>query len=178
MKIPASVLKKAKLIKLVVLDVDGVLTDGSLYAHEDKQDFSVGFYIQDGLGIKLLRKIGIETAIISGRKSAAVQKRMDQLGITHAFLGHEHKLECFEKLKDIFNVTYEQMAYAGDDWIDIAPMRKAGLKVTVPNAEAEVKAVADWETPRSGGQGAVRDLCELIIRAQGHYDTILKSYNQ
>jgi 3-deoxy-D-manno-octulosonate 8-phosphate phosphatase (KDO 8-P phosphatase) len=178
MTISDTILNKAKSIKLLVLDVDGVMTDGSLYAHEDKQDFSIGFYIQDGLGIKLLKQVGIEIAIITGRNSPAVEKRTTQLGIKHVFLGCENKLEKYIELKEKLKLADEQIAYAGDDWVDIPPMRHAGFKITVPNAVAEVKAIADWETPHGGGQGAVRDACILILKAQGHYDNLLASYNQ
>lgn len=176
MTISNTILEKAKSIKLLILDVDGVLTDGALYAHEDKQDYSVGFFIQDGLGIKLLKKVGIEIAVISGRNSPAVKKRTDQLGIKHVYLGCENKFEQYQELKNTLKLSDEHIAYAGDDWIDIPAMQHAGLKITVPNAAAEVKALADWETPRSGGQGAVRDACELILKAQGHFDTLLASY--
>lgn len=169
------ILDKAKKIKLVILDVDGVLTDGTLYFH-NVEEVVVGFNIQDGLGIQLLQKVGIQVAIITGRTSNAVLRRASQLNIQHVYTGCANKYAAYTELKEKLGIIDEVIAYAGDDWIDIPVMRHVGLKITVPNAVAEVKALADWQTPRAGGQGAVRDICDLLLKAQGQFDNLLQTY--
>ena len=169
------ILEKAKKIKLAIFDVDGVMTDGSLYFHATEETV-VGFHIHDGLGIQLLQKSGVHVAIISGRASKPVQKRADYLKIPHIYLGCADKYAVYMELKQKLNLTDEAVAYTGDDWVDIPVMRHVGLKIAVPNARAEIKALADWQTSCAGGQGAVRDVCEFILKAQGHFDALLQTY--
>jgi 3-deoxy-D-manno-octulosonate 8-phosphate phosphatase (KDO 8-P phosphatase) len=166
---------KAKKIKLAIFDVDGVMTDGTLY-FRDTDDVAIGFNIQDGLGIQLLHQAGIQVAIITGRSGNAVPKRAAMLGIQHLYTGCSDKFGAYTELKTKLGVQDEEVAYAGDDWIDIPVMRHVGLKIAVPNAVAEVKAIADWQTPRAGGQGAVRDISDLLLKAQGHFENLLKKY--
>jgi len=171
------IVEKARNIKLLILDVDGVLTDGRLYYNE-QGEVTLGFHIQDGLGIDLLHRVGLQTAIISGRKAGAVEKRAAQLKIQHVHLGCAQKAQTYKALREKLQLNHEQIAYVGDDWIDIPAMKQVGLKIAVANAVPEVKAIADWETPHKGGKGAVRDVCELILKAQGHYENLLADYFQ
>lgn len=161
--------ERAKRIKLVVFDVDGVMTDGSLYLCDDGQEFKA-FNVQDGLGMKLLKATGVELAIITGRTSNVVVKRAQNTGVEHYFQGVEDKLAAFEKLANDLGLTHEQCAFMGDDFIDLPPMRRAGLAVTVPAAPSLVKAHAHYVTTREGGRGAVRELVELVMQAQGTFD--------
>ena len=177
MQISDTVLAKALPIKLAIFDVDGVLTDGRLY-DDDEHDFAVSFYIHDGLGLKLLQQAGIVVAIITGRNSPAVAKRMQRLNIADVYLGCNNKFEAYNALKTKYHLDDEQIAYAGDDWVDIPAMRHAGLKIAVPNAVTEIKELADWETSRCGGLGAARDICDLLLKAQGHFDKLLASFYQ
>lgn len=172
-----TIIEKAKKIKLAIFDVDGVMTDGSLYFH-DTAEVVLGFYIQDGLGIKLLQNTGVQIAIITGRPGQAVLHRAHNLGIQHIYSGCADKFTAYTELKAKIGVLDEQVAYTGDDWIDIPVMRHVGLKIAVPNAVDEIKALADWQTPRKGGQGAVRDVCDLILKAQGNFENLLQKYYQ
>lgn len=175
MKPSATVLAKAEKIKLVIFDVDGVLTDGRLYFDYQGNELKV-FHVQDGLGIKLLQENGIQVAIISGRTATAVASRLGRLGVKHIFQGQENKLPVFKKLLEQLKLTPEQVAYVGDDLPDISPMNAAGFSIAVANAQAFVKENADWHTELTGGQGAVREVCNLILDAQGKLETVLKTY--
>ena len=161
--------ERARNIRLVVFDVDGVITDGSLYLCDDGQEFKA-FNVQDGLGMKLLKSTGVELGIITGRTSNVVVKRAENTGVAHYFQGVEDKLEAFAKMAGELGLTFEQCAFMGDDYIDLPPMRRAGLAVTVPAAPQIVKAHAHYVTTREGGRGAVRELVELIMQAQGTFD--------
>jgi len=169
-------IEKAKKIKLLILDIDGVLTDGRLYFN-NQNEISVAFHIHDGLGMVLIRKAGIEIALISGRDSKAVQGRAQELNINYVYLGCKNKQNAYTELRDKLKLSDEEIAYVGDDWIDIAPLQMAGLKFTVPNAVAEVKELADWCSPRAGGEGAVRDICDFLLKAQGKFDLMLKEFS-
>lgn len=167
--------ERARNIKLVVFDVDGVMTDGSLYLCDDGQEFKA-FNVQDGLGMKLLKASGVELAIITGRTSQVVVKRAENTGVEHYFQGVEDKLVAFEKLASDLGLDHAQCAFMGDDFIDLPPMRRAGLAVTVPAAPPLVKAHAHYVTTREGGRGAVRELVELIMQAQGTFDDQLAQF--
>lgn len=167
--------ERAKRIKLVVLDVDGVMTDGSLYLCDDGQEYKA-FNSQDGLGMKLLKASGVELAIITGRTSKVVVKRAENTGVAHFFQGVEDKLEAFLHLAQELGLEHSQCAFVGDDVVDLPPMRRAGLAVTVPAAPALVKAHAHYVTEREGGRGAVRELTELIMQAQGTFDAQMAQY--
>ncbi len=166
---------QASRIKLLVLDVDGVLTDGKLFFDHQGNEYK-SFHAQDGHGIKLLRQTGVEVAVISGRKSNAVSLRMESLGIAHVYQGHEDKRAAFQELLAALGIKPEQVAYVGDDLLDLPIMARAGLAIAVHDAIDAVKQHAHWCTRRCGGQGAVREVCDLIMQAQGHYDAIIESY--
>jgi 3-deoxy-D-manno-octulosonate 8-phosphate phosphatase (KDO 8-P phosphatase) len=170
-----SLQEKAIRIKLLILDVDGVLTDGKLFFDHDGNEYK-SFHSQDGHGIKLLRQTGVEVAIISGRKSTAVTLRMNNLGISHVYQGHEDKRAAFQELLVKLSLNPEDIAYAGDDLLDLPIMSRVGLAIAVNNAVATVKQYAHWSTSRSGGEGAVREICDLIMQSQGHYDAIVDAY--
>lgn len=166
---------RAKRIKLVVLDVDGVMTDGSLYLCDDGQEYKA-FNSQDGLGMKLLKASGVELAIITGRTSKVVVKRAESTGVAHFFQGVEDKLEAFLHLAQELGIDHSECAFVGDDVVDLPPMRRSGLAVTVPAAPALVKQHAHYVTEREGGRGAVRELAELIMHAQGTFDAQMAQY--
>jgi 3-deoxy-D-manno-octulosonate 8-phosphate phosphatase (KDO 8-P phosphatase) len=161
------ILEKAKKIKLVIFDVDGVLTDGRIIIGDDGQEYKA-FHTRDGHGMKLLQLTGVNIAIISGRTSKTVEHRMKGLGITHVFQGKQVKLPVFEQLIADLGLTPEQCAYVGDDWVDIAIMNRVGLAIAVQDADNVVKKHAHWITPSNGGHGAAREVCELIMEGQGN----------
>lgn len=160
------VLNKAARIQLVIFDVDGVLTDGRLYLGNDGEEFKA-FHIRDGHGIKMLLDAGVEIAIISGRHAASVQQRVKDLGIRHAYLGVDDKRAVFNNLLMQLNLTADQVAYVGDDLIDLPVMTQAGLAIAVQDADPFVIQHADWQTPSRGGRGAAREVCELLLEARG-----------
>ena len=164
--------ERASKIRMLVLDVDGVLTDGKLYFDHAGNELKA-FNTRDGLGMKALQRCGIEIAVITGRKSEAVAHRMSQLGIKHVYQGREDKLNAFQHLLDITGLDEYEICYAGDDWIDLPVMMRAGLAISVADAEERVKEHAHWITQRNGGDGAVREMCNLILAAQGKDQTIL-----
>lgn len=166
---------KAKPIRLLILDVDGVLTAGFL--RYSNQGLEVkDFHVHDGLGIKLLQKSTIAVAIISSKKSAAVTERAKEIGIEHCYLGYENKLPAYEELKQKLQLNDQQIAYMGDDLPDLPLLRRAGLAISVPQAPAIIHEHVDFITTRQGGNGAVREVCELILRAQGTYQTVIESF--
>jgi len=171
----ADATERAKNIKLMVFDVDGVMTDGSLYLCDDGQEYKA-FNTQDGLGMKLLKASGVNLAIITGRTSNVVVKRAESTGVAHFFQGVEDKLAAFEQLAGELGLELTQCAFMGDDLVDLPPMLRCGFAVTVPAAPALVKARAHYVTPREGGRGAVRDVVEFIMRAQGTYDAQMAQY--
>jgi 3-deoxy-D-manno-octulosonate 8-phosphate phosphatase (KDO 8-P phosphatase) len=161
--------QRAKKIKVIVFDVDGVMTDGSLMIGDDGQEYK-SFHSLDGLGMKLLKATGVEMAIITGRTSNVVTKRAETTGIAHFYQGVEDKLEAFEDLIKKMNVSPEECAFMGDDVVDLPPMRRAGLAITVPTATPIVKQYAHYTTQAQAGRGAVREVCELLMKAQGTFD--------
>jgi 3-deoxy-D-manno-octulosonate 8-phosphate phosphatase (KDO 8-P phosphatase) len=161
------ILEKAEKIKLVVFDVDGVLTDGSIIIGDDGQEYKA-FNSRDGHGMKLLQYTGVEIAIITGRTSKTVEHRMQGLGINHVYQGQRIKLPAFEKLIAELGLPPDQCAYVGDDWVDLAIMSRVGLAVAVQDADPVVKKHAHWITPSAGGKGAAREVCEMIMEAQGN----------
>ena len=161
------ILEKAKKIKLVVFDVDGVLTDGRIIIDDNGQEYKA-FNSRDGHGMKLLQYTGVEIAIITGRTSKTVEHRMNGLGINHVYQGKRVKLPVFEQLIDKLGLSPEQCAYVGDDWVDLSIMTRVGLAVAVQDADAVVKKHAHWITPSNGGHGAAREVCELIMEGQGN----------
>lgn len=168
----AALKQRALKIRMLVLDVDGVLTDGKLYFDHAGNEMKA-FNTRDGLGMKALQRVGIEVAVITGRKSEAVAHRMSQLGIEHVYQGREDKLDAFLHLLEATGLDAEQVCFAGDDWIDLPVLIRVGLAVSVADAEDHVKQQAHWITRRNGGHGAVREICNLILEAQGKDQTIL-----
>lgn len=160
-----ALLDKARAIRCLVCDIDGVLTDGRIYLSAQGEELRV-FHAQDGLGIKMLLRAGVEVGIITARHSPLAKARFEELGITHVYHGQENKRTAFEKIRDDLQLTDTQMAFIGDDLVDLACIRQAGLGITVPNAVAFVQEHADWQTTRAGGTGAVREVAELILNAQ------------
>lgn len=168
-------LNRAKLIKLVAFDVDGVMTDGGLYLSDSGNEFK-RFNTLDGLGIKLLKASGVEVAIITGRNSKCVGYRAKNLGIEHVYQGVEHKLAAMNDLLDRLKLTRDAAAYMGDDVVDLTVLRNVGLAISVPDAPQLVREHANYITQRRGGHGAVREACELIMHAQGTLDGQLAQY--
>ena len=164
-RMDAALRERASKICMLILDVDGVLTDGKLYFDHSGNEMKA-FNTRDGLGMKALQKVGIEVAVITGRKSEAVTHRMAQLGVNHVYQGREDKLDAFLDLLEITGLDAQQTCFAGDDWIDLPVLLRAGLAVSVADAEDRVKKQAHWITRRNGGDGAVREICNLILAAQ------------
>jgi 3-deoxy-D-manno-octulosonate 8-phosphate phosphatase (KDO 8-P phosphatase) len=167
--------ERARSIKLLVLDVDGVLTDGSLYYGGDGVELKA-FNIQDGLGLKLLRATGVEVAIITGRTSRAVELRAENLGVAQLFQGVSDKLAVFEQLLARMKLDASAAAAMGDDLPDLPVLRRCGLAACVPEAPALVRSHAHYITERKGGSGAVREVCELLMRAQGTLEARMQQY--
>lgn len=168
-------LEAAKKIKLVLLDVDGVLTDGRLYYGNSGEELKA-FNIQDGLGIKLLQRGGIRVGIITGRISKLLQRRADELGIDPLVQGREDKLVALNELLQSLELDMDEIAFVGDDLPDLAVIRRAGLGITVANGNACVAAQADWQTATRGGEGAVREVAEMILAAQGKLEKLQYDY--
>ncbi len=167
MTIPDEALRnRAARVRLLIFDVDGVLTDGGLHFGPDGREHKV-FNSRDGHGMKMLMESGVTIAVITGRTSEAVVQRMDGLGIRHLYQGQNDKLVAFDDLLDRLNLRPDEVAYVGDDVVDLPVMRRVGLSVAVADAHPLVLEHADWQTPSRGGQGAARDVCELIMEAQG-----------
>lgn len=167
--------EKARKIKLMVFDVDGVLTSGQLFFTEDGKEIKA-FNSLDGHGIKMLHQAGIETAIITGRTSNLVIKRAKDLGVTHLYQGREDKLVAMKELLAETEFEMEQVAYAGDDLPDLAAIRACGLGIAVANAHPFVKENCDWQTTLTGGAGAAREICDMILAAQEKLPGLLNSY--
>lgn len=156
-------------IELLITDIDGVLTDGRIWMLPDGQEMKV-FHARDGHGIKLLTRAGIEVAVISGRSSPLVEKRMKGLGVRHIFQGREDKLPVFDELLAELNLQPDQVAYIGDDSLDVPPMGNCGLPCSVADGHPSARAAALWISSLPGGQGAVRELCDFIIGAKNGRD--------
>ncbi len=166
---------QAKSIKLIAFDVDGIMTDGGLYLSDTGDEFK-RFNSLDGHGLKMLRASGVELAIITGRTSRCVELRAQNLGIRHLFQGVEDKLSTMQDLLQQMNIAADAAAYMGDDVVDLPVMRRVALAVTVPEAPQIVRDHAHYVSQRNGGHGAVREVCELIMSAQGTLDAQLASY--
>lgn len=169
--------QRALAIRWLVLDVDGVLTDGRLWYGNAGEELKA-FDIQDGLGIKLLQRGGIQVAVITGRQSQLVARRTAELGITQVTQGREDKLAALRELCATLDTPLDTMAYMGDDLPDLSALMHAGLAVVPANARPELVRVAHCQTTRSGGNGAVREACEILLRATGRWDAIVEAYRQ
>lgn len=172
---PLEHMTRAARVKVMIFDVDGILTDGSLTYGPDGE-ITKTFNVLDGLGIQLLQKTGVITAIISARKSPIVLARARDLGINHVWQGHHDKRVAFTELLEQTGVTAEQCGYIGDDVIDLPLLTKVGFAVTVPTGHPEVQHRAHYVTKAGGGRGAVREVCDMVMRAQGTYEQALAPY--
>ncbi len=164
-------LERARKIKLLVLDVDGVLTDGRLYFDQAGNELKA-FCTRDGFGIKALQRFAIPVALITGRQSKIVTRRAKELGIEHVYQGRNDKLDAFNDLLLRTKVSEEEVCFAGDDWIDIPVLDRVGLSVSVSDADELVQKRVHWVTRRGGGTGAVREICDLILKSK-ELDTVL-----
>lgn len=166
--------EKAKKVKLLLLDIDGVLTDGKIvignYGDEIKN-----FDVNDGLGIMLVKRAGIKCAIITAQKSRVVKIRASQLKIDKVYYNH-YKIKLLNRIKRNFRVKEEEICYIGDDLIDIPILKRVGFSVTVPHATEEVKRYVHYITTKHGGSGAVREICEIILKAQGLWHSVIGRY--
>ena len=159
-------------IKVLMLDLDGVLTDGRVY-YGAKGDELKAFDIQDGFGLVLMRKAGLPVVIVTGKKSKLNLRRAQDLGITKIFQNVTDKLKVFDDYLSKSEYTPEEICYIGDDLMDYPVMKRVGVSVAVPNAVAEIRKVADWVTERSGGRGAVREVVDRILKIQKRWDGVL-----
>jgi 3-deoxy-D-manno-octulosonate 8-phosphate phosphatase (KDO 8-P phosphatase) len=166
---------RARQVRWLVLDVDGVLTDGRLH-YSSAGEESKAFHIQDGLGIKLLQASGVRVAVVTGRQSSAVERRARELGIEQVAQGVEDKLAAFQRLLAEAGVGAAQAACVGDDLPDLPLLRRCALGITVPDAPELLRRHAHYVTVRRGGDGAVREVCELLMQAQGTLDAALQGY--
>lgn len=173
--LPADVRERAARIRLAVFDVDGVLTDGKLIYAEDGHELKA-FHVHDGLGLKRLLANHVEVAVITARISMLVTERMADLGVAHVYQGQDDKLACLEQLMSALKIAPEAVAYTGDDLPDLAAMQRAGFAIAVANAHPWVRERAHWRTRLAGGAGAVREVCDLILAAQGRAEAELAAY--
>jgi len=174
---PPELLLQAQGIQLVFFDVDGVLTDGGLYFGETGETIK-RFHTLDGHGLKLLQRAGITPAVITGRDSKALRLRLAALGVEHVHYGKEDKQPAAEETLKALGLDWSQAAAMGDDWPDLPVMQRCALACAPPNAHVEVKAMAHYVTQASGGQGAARELCDLLLVASGKYAALLREAAQ
>jgi 3-deoxy-D-manno-octulosonate 8-phosphate phosphatase (KDO 8-P phosphatase) len=173
--VPPAAAKQAAGIKLVLFDVDGVLTDGRLFVDNNGEEYKA-FNSRDGHGMKMLQRNGVDIGIITGRTSKIVDHRMHELGIRHVRQGCQEKLPVYEQMIKELGLQPPQVAFVGDDVVDLPIMLRVGFAVAVQDAHALVKKHAHWITPSEGGRGAARDLCELIMLVQGTHTAEMQRY--
>ena len=165
----------AKAVVMLVLDVDGVFTDGGLY-YDAKGGITKRFNVQDGLGVKLAQAAGLEVAVATGLDSEAVRLRIRELGIKEYFAGHLDKGDIVREISTRRGIPLEHMAYLGDDWVDVSALKLVGLPMAVPNARREILELAAWVTERPGGHGAARDAIDFILQARGLSEALWKRW--
>lgn len=168
-------IEKAKKVKCLVCDVDGVLTDGLLHIDNYGNELK-SFNVQDGMGLKLLMAAGIQVAVITTSSNEVIDHRMKQLGVVHYFKGQVDKRDAYDQLKKKLGYSNDEFAYIGDDLPDLPLIQTVGLGVAVGNAVSQVLEFADWRTLKTGGRGAVRELCDLILTAQNKTEFALEGY--
>ncbi len=168
-------LEQARHIQALVLDVDGILSDGFVTLTNTGDEIK-SFDIRDGLGMKLVQKAGLKVIIITGRKSNIVEKRMSDLGVDLVYQGREDKGVALTEACAKLGLTPEDCLYMGDDWPDLSAFAIAGMKVTVPNGHVEVRRRADLVTQAMGGRGAVREVCDMLLMSKGVYQSLLEQY--
>ncbi len=166
---------KAKKIKVIIFDVDGVMTDGGLMIGDDGQEYKL-FHAHDGLGMKMLNKTDVKMAIITGRTSNVVKIRAETNKIAHCYQGIDDKGAAFDDLINKLDIAPEEAAFMGDDIVDLPAMRRCGLAISVPSARNPVKEYADYVTSSQAGKGAVREACELLMKAQGTFEQVTRKY--
>jgi 3-deoxy-D-manno-octulosonate 8-phosphate phosphatase (KDO 8-P phosphatase) len=171
----SDVLEKAKQIKLIIFDVDGVLTDGGLILGESGNEYKI-FHVRDGQGLVMLKESGVHIAVVTARTSGIVAGRMASLGIEYVFQGQNDKGKAVSDLMKKLGVSKEQTAYVGDDFIDLPAMRMVGLSIAVEDAHPLVREHAGWTTTNRGGRGAAREICEMVMRAQGTLQTAIQRF--
>ncbi len=179
MNVPANVRNRASKIKLLLMDVDGVMTNGKLYHFPDEEGNMIetkGFDSQDGIALQWMQWKGLQTGLISGRESLGTKERARQVKMNYVYQGHIEKVPILEKIMADAQVTPEEVAYMGDDLTDLVVMRRVGFAVAVANARPEVKREAHYVTEATGGNGAVREAIELILDAWGFWQEILDKY--
>ncbi len=170
-----SLLGKIKPLRLLILDVDATLTDGLLYYGNNGEHLKA-FHVHDGLGIHLLQKAGLEVAIITAKDSAGVALRMQDLKIKHVFMNCADKRAAYNSLKQTLQLQDHEIAYVGDDLIDLPVMKQVGFSIAVKNAVSLVQHTADYITQKKSGRGAVREVCELILQTQHKWDAVIQQY--
>ena len=166
----------AKQITTVILDIDGVLTDGRVGYGAGSDEEIKFFFVRDGLGLSLLRQVGLKVGALSGRKSGANARRARELSFDFLYEDCQSKLEGFQRLLADLQVTPEQCLYVGDDLLDLPVMRRVGIAVAVGDAVAEARAVAHWQLSTPGGRGAVREMAERLLKARGQWELVLQKY--
>lgn len=176
MDTPETLLEKLRPIRLMVLDVDGVLTDGSLFFHANGGQESKAFNTLDGQGVKLLQASGVKVAIITGRVSKVVSFRAEALKIEQVVQGREDKITALGEMVKELGLDWAQVGYCGDDLPDLAAIRKAGFGASVANAPSYIKQYSDYTTQNAGGKGAVREITDLIMQAQGTWQDCINHY--
>ncbi|MDW8096125.1 MAG: HAD-IIIA family hydrolase [Aquificaceae bacterium] len=167
--------ERALKIKLLLLDVDGVLTDGRLYYTPQGEELKV-FHVRDGVGIKLAQKAGLKVGVISGRNNKALANRLEELGVEEVHLGYSDKLPVFESMLRRLSVECEEVAFMGDDLLDLPILRRVGFPLTVADAPEEVKMHALYVTSAKGGEGAVREAVEHLLKCRKQWEDVIKDY--
>ena len=179
MSFDEDVLARAARVRLLLMDVDGVMTDGTYWHVPDGQGGLAeikAFDSQDGIAFQWLRRFGLKAGIISGRVSISTEERARSAGFAYVYQGHTEKIPILEEILEKAGLPAEQLGYVGDDFTDVVVMHRVGLAVATANAKPEVKAEAHWVTPSSGGHGALRDTVELLLKAQGHWEEVARQY--
>jgi 3-deoxy-D-manno-octulosonate 8-phosphate phosphatase (KDO 8-P phosphatase) len=174
-KYPEEAWERARRIRLLILDIDGVLTDGSLYFDAKGETLKV-FNVRDGHGIKMAQRAGLEVALVSGRRSDAAFHRARELEINRFFEGVRDKVAILEQLLAALNLTPPEVAAVGDELVDLPLFHRVGLAVAVADAVPEVRAAAHWVTTLPGGKGAVREVCDLLLKAQDKWEELVRPW--
>lgn len=169
------VFSRAEKVKLLLLDVDGVLSDGKLYYSASGDEYKC-FNTQDGFGLRLLQEADVHTGVITARKSEIVQRRAEELKMQHIHQGARNKLQAFKEIMQKTGLKPVEIAYMGDDWLDLVLLERVGFASCPANAVTEVKKGVHFVTGNAGGEGAVREVCEIILQAKGVYSTLLQNY--
>lgn len=165
----------ARNIKLLILDVDGVLTDGGIILDNEGNEFKL-FHVRDGHGIKMIQRAGIQVAIITGRSSKVVERRANELGITEVYQGRYKKAETFKHITKKLKAAEKEVAYIGDDIVDIPLFKRVGLSIAVDDATDEAKSYAMMITKNRGGRGAVREVCDFLLKSKGLWEPMMREY--